>query len=221
MKNIVKLFNIFTIRNEALKEAYIYFDKKIRLLPKDKAGNIDESAAGFADNDVDAFRHAYVSGVLTQEFDVNTAKFAGIMNEVFSINGSNPSTSDAAENMDYWNNAVGRKYGKKTSSRTELAKMLHKAMKQGEMIINLTDPRQYKGDMSFKVDPEKPVVVLSESDTRRNELFVDMILGTIMNREEFVSDIQSGKYPGYTVASIDNIVTPMSEVAGRTDNNLG
>ena len=215
------MFYIFDLKIEALQEAYIYFDKNIRVLPKDQDDNIDESQVGFVDNDVDAFRHAYVSGVYTQEFDANTAKFGGIVNEFFSINGSNPSTSDAAKNMDYWNNAVGRKYAKKASSRIELAKMLHEALTQGEMIIDLNDPRQYEGDMSFSIDPKRPIVVLKESDTKRNELFVDMVSGIIMTREEFVAEINSGKYSGYTVASVDGLAIPMSKADGRTDNNLG
>jgi hypothetical protein len=152
--------NIFTIKEQALTEAYKYFDEHIRPLPKDKTGQVDKTAFGLADNDADAFRHAYVSGVFTQEFDANRAKILGFMQELTSWNGSAPNVSNAAENMDYWNNAVGRKYGKKTSSRTELAKMLQKALQQGEMIIDLLDPRHYEGDMSFSIDPEKPVIVL-------------------------------------------------------------
>ncbi len=57
--------NIKRIKNEALEEAYAYFDRHIRSLPKNKNGKIDQTVDGFADNDVDAFRHAYVSGVFT------------------------------------------------------------------------------------------------------------------------------------------------------------
>lgn len=49
------------LMTEATKEAYIYFDKKIRPLPKDENDQIDTTASGCVDNDVDAFRHAYVS----------------------------------------------------------------------------------------------------------------------------------------------------------------
>jgi len=212
---------ILELREEALHEAYEYFDENIRALPKDEAGQIDGTAFGLADNDVDAFRHAYVSGVYTQEFRVAGAIFCGFMQEVFSLNGSSAGNSAAARNMDYWNNAVGRKYGQKTKSRGELATMLHEALNNREMIIDLDDPRQYEGEMSFSIDPEKPVIVLNESDTGRNELFADLVSGKVMTRESFVGQIQTGKYPGYTLASIDDVLIPMSKPDGRTDNNLG
>ena len=215
------MFYILDLRDEALKEANKYFDENIRALSKDEFGKIDDSAAGFSDNDVDAFRHAYVSGVYTLVFDANTANFFGIMNEILSLNGSNPTTSDAAENMDYWNNSIGRKYGRKTQSRDQLAKLLQEALQKGEMITDLKDSRKFKLKMSFKVDPEKGVVVLHENDTKRNELFVDMTLGIIMNREEFVSEIQLGKYPEYTIALIGNLETPLLKADSKIDNNLG
>jgi hypothetical protein len=48
-----------------------------------------------------------------------------------------------------------------------------------------------------------------------------MISGAVRDREEFVAVIQSGEYPGYTVASIDSIATPMSKPDRTTENNLG
>ncbi len=56
------------LRDEAKIEGYLYFDKYIRKLPKNPDGSINEFSPRFADNDVDAFRHAYVSGVFTQEY---------------------------------------------------------------------------------------------------------------------------------------------------------
>lgn len=62
-----------SLRDEAEKESYDYFDKNIRVLPKNPDGTINTSARGFHDNDVDAFRHAYVSGIFTQEYSETTA----------------------------------------------------------------------------------------------------------------------------------------------------
>lgn len=92
--------------SEATKEAYIYFDTKIRPLPKDENGQIDATASGLVDNDVDAFRHAYVSGVFTQEYNEQTANILGWLNEGTSILSPFGST-----NMDLSNNSVGRKLG--------------------------------------------------------------------------------------------------------------
>ena len=61
------MINVFELKDEALDEAYEYFDKNIRSLPKNKDGEVDQFARGLVNNDVDAFRHAYVSGVFTKE----------------------------------------------------------------------------------------------------------------------------------------------------------
>lgn len=49
------------LKDEACAEAYIYFDQHIRKLPKNKDGTINGFAAGFDDNDVDAFRQNMVT----------------------------------------------------------------------------------------------------------------------------------------------------------------
>ena len=147
--------NVFELKDEALEEAYEYFDKNIRSLPKNKDGKVDQFARGLVDNDVDAFRHAYVSGVFTKELSVNEAKFYGFLQELFGGNGSSTNNSEAAKNMDYWNNDVGRKYGKKATNRDQLIKTIHEALTNGELIIDFDDPRQYGKDLSFVSDPNK------------------------------------------------------------------
>lgn len=71
------------------------------------------------------------------------------------------------------------------------------------------------------VDPLKPVIVLKESKTGRNEMFVDQLTGNLMDRETFSGLIESGEYEGYTVASINGFDTPMSKPDKMTANNLG
>lgn len=90
------------LKNEAESEGYIYFDVHIRPLPKKSDGSIDTMQPGFRDNDVDAFRHAYVSGIFTHEYGEKTATILGWMNEFFLSGSGND------RNMDLWNNAVGR-----------------------------------------------------------------------------------------------------------------
>ena len=43
--------------------------------------NLTPSGGVFQHNDVDAFRHAYVSGVFTQEYGENAAEVFGRLNE--------------------------------------------------------------------------------------------------------------------------------------------
>ena len=66
LKNLIELEKVFGANAVARQEAYIYFDKNIRELPR-KEGSFDESTGEMSNNDADAFRHAYVSGVFTQE----------------------------------------------------------------------------------------------------------------------------------------------------------
>jgi len=216
------MLNWYHLKSIATTEAYIYFDKNIRKLPKNSKGEINHTAFGLADNDVDAFRHAYVSGRYTQQYNEHIAEILGIFQETqgygYGSTTTNPST---AKNMDLWNNAIGRKYGNKAKSPEELAKLLHEALKNGELIIDLQDPREYKGKTSHTVDLDKPIIVLDEKKTGRNEQFIDLLTGNTLSREIFVDKIQSGEYPGYRVSSIDNIPTPMSKPDNRTDNNLG
>jgi hypothetical protein len=131
------------LKDEACEEAYNYFDKNVRPLPRRPDGKFNEMADGFVDNDVDAFRHAYVSGVFTQEYGEKVANGLGILNELPTYGYNSPNTAKS-RNMDLWNNAVGRKYGMKTKSRKTLAADLLKALKREEMITDLKDLRNYK-----------------------------------------------------------------------------
>ncbi len=102
----------WTIKDEAQAEAYEYFDNHIRKLPKAPDGKIDGAAPGFQDNDVDAFRHAYVSGVFTQAYSESAADIFGRLNEFFLPDLYSNSRNPRALNMDLWNNSVGRKCGR-------------------------------------------------------------------------------------------------------------
>ncbi len=110
------------LMEEARDEAYEYFDKNIRPLPKDKDGKIDFTAFGLENNDIDAFRHAHVSGVFVIEYNEVASDFLGRMNE-YKIGDLYSNSKDSRSlNMDLWNNQVGRKYAKKVSNRNELLK---------------------------------------------------------------------------------------------------
>lgn len=209
-----------SLKNEACLEAYEYFDKNIRSLPKNANGKFDTESGLFVDNDIDAFRHAYVSGRFTHEYGKNVAELFGDLNEVINF-GSTTADSDKAKNMDLWNNAVGRKHGAKTKKRETLLKALHKALKSGEMIIDLKDERIYQPSRSHNIKPNKSVVVLKQSKTGRNEEFYDLVLHKNMTRFQFVSAIEQKEYPGYRVIRSHGVSTPMSLADGMTRNNLG
>ena len=211
--------NPWTLRNEACTESYEYFDKNIRILSKHPNGGIDERATGLHNNDVDAFRHAFVSGVFTQEYNERTADVFGQLNELFSFAlRSQPGPGE--KNMDLWNNAVGRKYGKKAKTRKELADFLKRALESGELMTTPNDPRRYVELSQFKLSQDRPVIVAQESATGRNEAFIDLATKASMSRAEFVAAIKAGKYPSYRFAMIRGVETPLSKADDSELNNL-
>lgn len=119
------LWQVKQVKDEALEEAYLYFDQNIRVLPKLPSGKINPVARGLEGNDVDAFRHAYVSGVFTQVYGEETADVFGRLNELDLASLYSNSQNPDSKNMDLWNNGIGRKYGKKTNSRKVLLKKIH------------------------------------------------------------------------------------------------
>ncbi len=104
------MFKIYTLKDDSKLEIYELIDKNIRKLPTNEDGSFNEFSNGFQDNDIDALRHAYVSGVYTMEYNEEVAEKLGRLQELVFSDSS--SAHPHAENMDLWNNAIGRKYGK-------------------------------------------------------------------------------------------------------------
>jgi len=112
--------NIFELNSKSELEAYAFFDKHIRKLPKNTDGSFNKLEGGFDDNDVDAIRHAYTSGVFTQVYGEKVALILGEMNELTPMGGSSSNNTNSSK-MDLWNNKVGVRYGKKTSGKLKLS----------------------------------------------------------------------------------------------------
>ena len=66
---------------------------------------------------VDAFRHAYVSAALAQDYTAFLSKIAG---DDFENKGDAKGQLPKERNMDDWNNAVGREIGSSTDTREEI-----------------------------------------------------------------------------------------------------
>lgn len=213
--------SLFPLTDVARDEAYDYFDKNIRKLHKRLDGTVDPAARGLEDNDVDAFRHAYVSGVFTQEYGETVAEILGRLNEYHPFDLYSNSKRPGSLNMDLWNNSVGRKYGQTTKNREKLLELIHKAMKNGELILTPRDNRQYTGAVHNPTNHTKPVIVLKENKRGRNELFFDTSTKQVFNADEFIVMIDKGKYPGYTVKLMNGSPTPISKPDNRETNNLG
>lgn len=216
MGNILK---IYQLKDKALMDLYKRLDKDLRSLPKKADGTVDVFGEGLEDNDVDAMRHAFISGVYTIEYSSGTAEILGRLNE-FTTRDSR-STSDKSENMDLWNNAVGRAYGKKAKDWDDLYKILMKALKDNELIIDLKDKRKFKGDKSIQRKPKSFVIKIKENKTGANTEFLDVHKKTVMSKAEFIETIRGGKYPGYAVRKHHSGEFPYSTRDRFNFNNLG
>jgi hypothetical protein len=71
------------------------------------------------------------------------------------------------------------------------------------------------------VAPNHRVVVIREDRTGRNTRFRDVVTGREMTREELVTEIRAGNYPGYEIRTINGLETPMSRPSTTPDDNLG
>ena len=164
-----------------------------------------------------------MSGVYTIEYSEQVAAFLGGLRErvpVIGSAGTSGSNKEKARNMDLWNNSVGRKYGKKSKMREELFQHLLQALKNGELIIDLKDERKYSANtetMGPKVIER--VIVLKESETGENLLFLDTRTMLAFSREEFVIKIKNGEYGDYKIREIGGKEVPTSKRDGS--NNLG
>ena len=213
------MFKIYTLKDDSKLEIYELIDKKIRKLPRNEDGSFNEFSNGFQDNDVDALRHAYVSGVYTMEYSEDVAEKLGRLQE-FVFSDSSSAHSDA-ENMDLWNNSVGRKYGKKAKSRDELFEFLFKALKNNELIIDPDDDRKYKGDSFIKRVPKSMVIKIQENKTGANILFYDFNKKIVMTKDEFLIEIKNGNYSSYSYKVVDGVEIPISKRDRFKFNNLG
>ena len=210
------------LKSEAKKEVYKLIDKHLRKLPKNQDGTINEFQEGFDDNDVDALRHAYVSGVFTQEYGELSADIFGRLNEYFPGGSLSSANALNSTNMHLWNNSIGRKYGKKTKSRKDLFKVLMKALKKGELIIDPdTDKRKYLGASEIKGDISMMVIVLEENKKGKNRIFYDLNKKLVMKKGEFVTFIKHGDYPNYELRVIGGDEIPVSKKDPLSANNLG
>jgi hypothetical protein len=215
--------NPISLKSEATSEIYHYIDIHLRKLPKNADGTINEFSSEFQDNDVDALRHAYVSGVFTQEYNEKASEIFGVLNEYFPGGGTSSYNSDRSLNMDLWNNNIGRQYGKRTKTRIDLINKLLKALKNDELIVDPnTDQRTYNGTrINTNINKEEIIIVLKESKSGKNLTFYDLKKNKLMERGDFISLIKAGTYPDYEIRIFKGVEIPASKKDRISSNNLG
>jgi hypothetical protein len=214
---------IYTLKEEAQIELYELFDKNIRPLKKKIDGAVDPFAKDLINNDVDAMRDSYVSGVYTMEFSESVAETLGRLYELVPGESSteSPKNFKKETNMDLWNNSIGQKYGKKSKTRKELFDFQKKSLENSELIIDINDSRKYNGATAIKKRPRGLVMVLEESKNGENLIFYDLDKNEVFNKGDFVASIQAGSYPDYEVRNIHGKETPVSKRDRFNFNNLG
>ncbi|MBL7665307.1 MAG: hypothetical protein JNM93_09245 [Bacteriovoracaceae bacterium] len=208
---------VWDLRFDARDELYLMIDKHYKKLPRNSDGTIKDEHPSYNDNDIDALRHSYVSAVYVLEFSENTAEFLGRLQE-----GLDPREEEIKSfNMDLWNNALGRQYGKKHKRGEDLFFALLKALKNGELIITPQDSRKYKGAKAIKRLPKSLVIKIQENITGANIEFFDVRNKIVMNKEEFITAIKVGNYPGYAIKKHVSGDYPYSTRDRFSFNNLG
>ncbi|PZO62884.1 MAG: hypothetical protein DI635_10120 [Pseudoxanthomonas suwonensis] len=169
------------IKREIEQEAYrAYEEQSGKTLARAPDGSIRPQGHN---DELDAFRHAYVSGRVTQKaLDVQTvAKHFGDANEIGPAHPNDP----YEHRMDLWNNAVGRRLGDELSA-TDLGKGVYDALRDGTLIKDLSDPRLqqlYPDDPRLKRpvgDPQREL--LNQSDVDRINRDIDRALDKTMSQ---------------------------------------
>ena len=116
---------------------------------------------GFSDDhsginyEMDAFRHAYSSAVMTYDYNRLVSRLAGDAHEMVGLLYNMTRTGDdfvpySDTNMDEWNNYIGRDIGSKAQNREEIAQQVADALNSGKLITDKTgqiDKRQYPFDL--------------------------------------------------------------------------
>ncbi|MDR6673962.1 hypothetical protein [Xanthomonas sp. 1678] len=154
-------------KREIEQEAYRYYEQ---LSGTPLARRPDGSFAAQGHNDeLDAFRHAYTSGRVTQ--------VAGGMQWVARHFGNDAEIGAAHPNdpyehrMDLWNNEAGRRLGDAAADAPDLAQRTYAALRNGELATGLSDPRLRQ------LYPDDPRLQLAQGDPQR-----DLVTGGDVDR---------------------------------------
>lgn len=213
--------NIFALKSKSENEAYDFVDKYLKKLPRNSDGTYDLSSGDFYDNDVDAIRHAYTSGVFTQEYGARVTEILGELNELIPLGNNSSSNSKNSKTMDSWNNAIGRKLGLKTTGKIKLFKLVLKALQSGELIIDPENDPRINALLETTFNTKNKVFVIKESKRGRNLAYFDFEKLLILTKQEFIIEIQNGNYPNYDIKRIKGAETPVSKSDKIISNNLG
>lgn len=134
----------------------------------------------------DAFRHAFASAKLTQQYGEATASVLGSLHE---YHGNFKGQPDKECGMDMWNNKMGREIGKSLppgATDDQISKAIVDAIKKGDLIVGLDDPRTAKGLKELLTMDElsgKASTFLKESKTMLASITPSVIKDALNNKD--------------------------------------
>ncbi|MBB5866600.1 hypothetical protein [Xanthomonas sp. 3058] len=142
-------------------------------------------------DELDAFRHAYTSGRVTQ-LALGQQWIARKFGDDAEIGPAHP--NDPYEHrMDLWNNEAGRRLGDQTSGQDELARQAYAALRHGDLATGLNDPRLRQ------LFPDDPRLARPQGDPER-----DLVTGSDVDRiNKDVSRLQDRSHDRFPVGHPD------------------
>lgn len=159
------------------------------------------------DDEVDAFRHAFMQAYITANQDEKTAKFLG---DTYEKIGDFTHTQPSSErNMDMWNNAIGREIGDEVKNETSLfrdlttqkmfedmiAEKIYTKIKNGEMITSPKDLRDFEtSPYNGRIYTREEIGSMSPEEYEINKKLIDKALskGDVMPEADAKNAVQSG-----------------------------
>ncbi|BAS68398.1 cadherin-like domain-containing protein [Bathymodiolus septemdierum thioautotrophic gill symbiont] len=167
--------------SDYLKEWKEAISKDARDFYQSLSGKSDAQMQGLGHNDdLDAFRHAYTSGRVSQLTFDWVAEYFGNKNELPNDKTKNKNKNDPYEHrMDLWNNEIGRRFAQQNDNKGELATKLYQELSDGKLATNIQDKRiqsLYSNDPRLLSDDDGVREVLSESDVEKINQEIDLAL---------------------------------------------
>ena len=151
-KKIEELWNKYSPEKEFGREM---FNKTMKYQKKYNFKSDSDPKKATWNNEADAFKHTFMQAVLSMRYN---GTFSHILGDKHEIDGRRRGQDPGEENMDLWNNEIGRNIAKEIKNKIKgkerlyskeqiedmIAEQVMTRMKKGELITHPSDPRKYK-----------------------------------------------------------------------------
>ena len=151
-KKIEELWNKYSPEKEFGREM---FNKTMKYQKKYNFKSDSDPKKATWNNEADAIKHTFMQAVLSMRYNET---FSHILGDKHEIDGRRRGQDPGEENMDLWNNEIGRNIAKEIKNKIKgkerlyskeqiedmIAEQVMTRMKKGELITHPSDPRKYK-----------------------------------------------------------------------------